>query len=98
MKNTYKKIKKNQYRIYITIPVIFLICLLFFMNLFKLKEYKDSIEKTEVLEEQIRLKNEENSGLKSILEIDDDEFYKMIAREKYGYASPDERIYYDIGY
>jgi cell division protein FtsB len=93
----YKKIRKNKYRIITALPIIVIICTLISMNFLKFLEYKDELEETKQIQEQIELKSKENFELESILKIDDGEFYKMIAREKYGYASPDERVYYDIG-
>ncbi|MCI2046811.1 MAG: septum formation initiator family protein [Faecalibacterium sp.] len=48
------------------------------------------------LQAQLKQQNEENEELQRVLEGNDDEILERIARDTYGYAAPNERVFVDM--
>jgi cell division protein DivIC len=48
------------------------------------------------LKAQLQQQNEENDELQRVLESDDDTIQERIARDTYGYAAPNERVFIDM--
>lgn len=54
-------------------------------------------EELSLVEQQIKQQHVENNNLERLLESDDDSDYiEKLAREKLGFAYPDEKVYIDI--
>ena len=74
------------------------IWVIFFSMLFKVKyTYRERLNEARVVAEELELIRNENDVLRSILASPDEaEIIERYARERRGYAYPDERFYYDI--
>ena len=65
-------------------------------NYIKLGELNKEIE---AMQQQITELNEESADIKEILDEEDhDDYFEKIAREKYGYCKPGEKVYYNSSF
>lgn len=62
-------------------------------------EYNRLVEKEAQLEQEITMLDEESAEIKEILDSKDhDDYFEKIAREKYGYCKPGEKVYYNSSF
>lgn len=65
-------------------------------NYIKLGELNKEIE---AMQQQITELDEESADIKEILDEEDhDDYFEKIAREKYGYCKPGEKVYYNSSF
>lgn len=65
-------------------------------NYIKLGELNKEIE---AIDKEIEQLDKESAEIKEILdEKDHDDYFEKIAREKYGYCKPGEKVYYDSSF
>ncbi len=90
------KAKKKQYSTILTVLLLALV-VYFAATLISVQTKVHAQERTVAeMSEQYEEKLAENKNLDDILNSgDDDDYIERIAREQYGYAMPDERVYYD---
>lgn len=93
---TAKKVKNRKHSIILAVLFVALVCY-FVATLIslqtKVKAEEDAyVELSRAHQEQV----DDNKELEMIIENgDEDAYIEKIAREQYGYAMPDERVYYD---
>lgn len=91
-----KKVKNRKHSIILAVLFTALVC--YFVATLISLQTKVSAEKEAVTElsRQHQQQLNENAELEMIIENgDEDAYIEKIAREQYGYAMPDERVYYD---
>lgn len=93
---TVKKIKNRKHSIILAVLFAALVCY-FVATLIslqsKVRAEEDAVDE---LKNSYQQQLDENAELEMIIENgDEDAYIEKIAREQYGYAMPDERVYYD---
>lgn len=93
---TAKKVHKRKHSIILAVLFAALVCY-FVATLISLQTRVRAEENTvEELKASYQQQLNENAELEMIIENGDEAAYiEKIAREQYGYAMPDERVYYD---
>ncbi|MBQ3044664.1 MAG: septum formation initiator family protein [Clostridia bacterium] len=93
---TVKKVKNRKHSIILAVLFTALVCY-FVATLISLQtKVRAEREAVTELSRQHQQQVDENSELAMIIENgDEDAYIEKIAREQYGYAMPDERVYYD---
>ena len=78
--------------------VFFVLVLLIMLGVYISNQVTISSKQTELdaLNEQIAQQQAENQEMQRILSGDPDEITEWVARDSYGYAAPNERIFADI--
>lgn len=91
------KFKEERKFSYIAVIALFLVSCMFLATFIGLRaEAKEQEEIIADLEAQYTSQLAENEALSELIEMGDEaEYIERIAREKYGYAMPNERVYYD---
>ncbi len=91
-----KKIKNRKHSIILAVLFCALVCY-FVATLISLQMQVRAQENTvEDLKAQYQQQIEENDELQALIEEgNESDYIEKIAREQYGYAKPDERVYYD---
>ncbi len=102
-KKTKVNLKKNKPRkkglfnrklVYAAATVSVIVCTVLFITTLRDCRIKD--DEAKLIEEQIKSYEKENEELQKILDSDDiSEYMEKVALEKYGYAYPDERRFYE---
>lgn len=90
------KTKKRKNSIILAVLLCALVCY-FVATLISLQVKVNAAENNvSQLESQYRHQLDENDALEEIIESGEEaDYIERIAREQYGYAKPDERVYYD---
>ncbi len=94
-----KKSKKSKRRHSFLLTVCFIsLAIVFVISLISIKKEIDSgKEEVNQLQSKCDEENEANKELQSIVDSGDkDEYIEKVAREKYGYIKPGDRVYKDI--
>lgn len=61
------------------------------------KEYKSRRAEAEALRTQVSQQQAENDELQDVVDTSDkDDYIEKVAREKYGYIKPGDRVYQDV--
>ena len=91
-----KKIKNRKHSIILAVLFCALVCY-FVATLISLQSQVRAQEKNvDNLKNQYQQQLDDNSELQRLIEEgNESEYIEKIAREQYGYAKPDERVYYD---
>ena len=91
-----KKIKNRKHSIILAVLFCSLVCY-FVATLISLQMQVRAQENTvEDLKAQYQQQVDENNELQQLIEEgNESDYIEKIAREQYGYAKPDERVYYD---
>lgn len=91
------KFKKERKFSYIAVIALFLVSCMFIATIISLRaEAKEQERYIAELESEYTSQLAENEALSELIEMGDEaEYIERIAREKYGYAMPEERVYYD---
>lgn len=91
-----KKVKNRKHSIILAVLFCALVCY-FVATLISLQMQVRAQENTvEDLKAQYQQQLDDNSELQRLIEEgNESEYIEKIAREQYGYAKPDERVYYD---
>lgn len=91
-----KKIKNRKHSIILAVLFCALVCY-FVATLISLQMQVHAQESiVEDLKSQHQQQVDENNELKQLIaEGNESDYIEKIAREQYGYAKPDERVYYD---
>ena len=91
-----KKMKNRKHSIILAVLFCALVCY-FVATLISLQMQVRAQENTvEDLKAQYQQQLDDNSELQRLIEEgNESEYIEKIAREQYGYAKPDERVYYD---
>ena len=91
-----KKMKNRKHSVILAVLFFALVCY-FVATLISLQTQVRAQENTrDSLEVQYNQQLEDNNELQHLIdEGNESEYIEKIAREQYGYAKPDERVYYD---
>ena len=91
-----KKMKNRKHSVILAVLFFALVCY-FVATLISLQTQVRAQENTrDSLEVQYNQQLEDNKELQRLIdEGNESEYIEKIAREQYGYAKPDERVYYD---
>ena len=91
-----KNIKNRKHSIILAVLFCALVCY-FVATLISLQSQVRALEKNvDDLKAQYQQQLDDNSELQRLIEEgNESEYIEKIAREQYGYAKPDERVYYD---
>lgn len=91
-----KKIKNRKHSVILAVLFFALVCY-FVATLISLQMQVRAQENTrDALEAQYNQQIEDNNELQHLIdEGNESDYIEKIAREQYGYAKPDERVYYD---
>ncbi len=91
------KVKKERKFSYIALIALFLVSCMFIATIISLRaEAKEQEQYIAELESEYTSQMKENEALSQLIEQGDEaDYIERIAREKYGYAMPEERVYYD---
>ena len=91
-----KKIKNRKHSIILAVLFCALVCY-FVATLISLQmQVRAQENNIEGLKNQYQQQIDENAELQQLIEEgNESEYIEKIAREQYGYAKPDERVYYD---
>lgn len=92
------KEKMRKSRSFIVSFCIVALCAYFAISLFSVsKEISNKKEEINAVEIDIANQNKKNDELRKIVDSGNiDEYAESLARDKYGYVMPGERVYYDI--
>lgn len=93
---TVKRMKNRKHSIILAVLFCALVCY-FVATLISLQSQVRAQEQSvENLKAQYQQQLDDNSELQRLIEEgNESEYIEKIAREQYGYAKPDERVYYD---
>lgn len=94
-----KKAKKSKRKHSFILTVCFIsLAIIFVISLISIKkEYDSRKEDVSQLQSQCDEENEKNKELQNDIDSGDkDEYIEKVAREKYGYIKPGDRVYQDI--
>lgn len=93
---TVKRMKNRKHSIILAVLFCALVCY-FVATLISLQSQVRAQEKNvDDLKAQYQQQLDDNSELQRLIEEgNESEYIEKIAREQYGYAKPDERVYYD---
>ncbi len=91
-----KKVKNRKHSIILAVLFCALVCY-FVATLISLQmQVRAQEDNVESLKTQYQQQLDDNSELQRLIEEgNESEYIEKIAREQYGYAKPDERVYYD---
>ncbi len=91
-----KKMKNRKHSIILAVLFCALVCY-FVATLISLQmQVRAQEDNVESLKAQYQQQLDDNSELQQLIEEgNESEYIEKIAREQYGYAKPDERVYYD---
>lgn len=91
-----KKMKNRKHSIILAVLFCALVCY-FVATLISLQmQVRAQEDDVESLKAQYQQQLDDNSELQQLIEEgNESEYIEKIAREQYGYAKPDERVYYD---
>lgn len=91
-----KKMKNRKHSIILAVLFCALVCY-FVATLIGLQmQVRAQEDNVESLKAQYQQQLDDNSELQQLIEEgNESEYIEKIAREQYGYAKPDERVYYD---
>ncbi len=91
-----KKIKNRKHSVILAVLFCALVCY-FVATLISLQvQVRAQENNVEDLKAQYQQQLDENEELKHLIEEgNESDYIEKIAREQYGYAKPDERVYYD---
>lgn len=97
MAKTQKVKHKRKHSLFITIAFIAFLIYFTVILISASSDIKEKQERVNQLQSQCETEENENKELQNILDNGDKEDYiERIAREKYGYIKPGDRVYQDI--
>jgi len=90
--------RKHKNHSFIVSFCIVALCAYFAISLFSIsKEISEKKDEIAAVQTEIAEQNKKNAELRKVVDSGDiNEYAESIARDKYGYVMPGERVYYDI--